>query len=78
MASGSRNDSTDPLYSGSRSISPFSRAGNTTSRLPRLGRTVTSTPAFSSTAAYIWARMSCSEKLVEPTVTLACSLGWVP
>src|SRR5918993_1488105 len=78
VASVLRNDSTDPLYSGSRSISPFSRAGKTTSLAPRFGRTSTSTPAFSSTAAYIWARMSCSEKLVEPTVTLACSLGWVP
>src|SRR4029453_7388282 len=78
VAFGSRNASTYPLYSGSRWMSPFSRAGKTTSLAPRFSLVSTLTPAFLSTAAYISARMSCSEKLVEPTVTLDCSLGWVP
>src|SRR4029453_2975544 len=78
VAFGSRNDSADPLYSGSRSMSPFSRAGKTTSRAPRFSLVSTLTPAFLSTAAYFSARMSCSEKLVEPTVTVDPPFCWLP
>src|SRR4029453_6547104 len=78
VAFGSRNASTDPLYSGSRSMSPFSRAGKTTSLAPRFSLVSTLTRAFLGTPAYISARMSCSEKLVEPTVTVDPPSCWLP
>ena len=56
------------MYSGYRSMSPFSRAGSTISRAPMFSLVSTLKPAASRHWAYISATIACSVKSVEPTV----------
>src|SRR5205823_13388215 len=63
------NPSAEPRYSGTRSTYPCSSAGNTISREPRFGRTVTRYPADLNARPYSSASSTLSGKSNDPMRT---------